>query len=467
MILQIGTTHQPATDLGFLLHKNPSRLHHSELTFGDAWVFFPEAEESRCSATVLIEIDPVRLVRDRKGPSGEGGLLAQYVNDRPYSATSFLSTAIAEFFSTAMSGRSKERQELADTSIPLWANIPAIACRSGEDLIRQFFEPLGYTVEVQPLPLDPQFPEWGDGHYYQVTIRAVCRLRDFLAHLYVLIPVIDNSKHYWVAADEIEKLLRRGKGWLESHPAKHAITSRYLAHQRNLTREALAQLVEESDDPDEESVEKDIEEQRLERPLSLHEQRLQRVTEVLRESGAQRVIDLGCGEGKLLTLLMRERQFQEILGMDVSIGALERAERNLKLDRLPPKQASRIKLIHGSLVYRDKRLAGYDAAALVEVIEHMDAARLAAFQRSIFEFARPETVVVTTPNREYNVLFSGMPDDSLRHRDHRFEWTRTEFEEWASSIASAHGYTVAFQQVGPVDESLGAPSQMGVFTRGD
>jgi 3' terminal RNA ribose 2'-O-methyltransferase Hen1 len=466
MILQISTTHQPATDLGYLLHKNPDRLHHAELTFGDAWVFFPEASDFQCTATLLVDVDPVRLVRDRKGPTGEGGLLAQYVNDRPYAASSFLSTAIAEFFSTAMSGRSKERQELADSPIQLTATIPVIACRTGQSLIHQFFEPLGYTVQVENLPLDSQFPEWGDGFHYRVSISGTCILRDLLTHLYVLIPVVDNTKHYWVAQDEIEKLLRRGKGWLESHPSKHAITSRYLAHQKSLTREALAQLVDESDDPDEEAVEKDAEEQRIERPLSLHEQRLHRVVEVLKESGANRVVDLGCGEGKLLSLLMKQKQFQEILGMDVAIAALSRAKSNLKLDRLPPMQAQRIKLVHGSLLYRDKRVAGYDAAAVVEVIEHLDPPRLAAFQRSVFEFARPHTVVVTTPNREYNHLFAGMPDVAMRHRDHRFEWTRSEFEEWGTSVASAHGYKVEFEPIGPVDEVHGAPSQMGVFTRG-
>lgn len=466
MIVEISTTHQPATDLGYLLHKNPGRVHEAEMNFGKAWVFFPEASEERCTATLLLEVDPVKLVRGRGGPSGEGGLLAQYVNDRPYAASSFLSTAIAEFFSTAMGGRSKERQEVADSKIPLTATIPVLGCRAGEGLIRQFFEPLGYEVLIENLPLDDQFPEWGQGSYFRVTLSATCFLKDLLAHLYVLIPVLDNNKHYWVAQDEIKKLLLRGKGWLESHPQKEIITRRYLAHQRNLTREALAQLVEESDDPDEEAIEKDAEEERVERPLSLHEQRLHTVLQTLKDAGAHRVIDLGCGEGRLLTLLLKEKQFKEIVGMDVAISSLERAQSWLKVDRMPTKQAERIKLIHGSLVYRDKRLAGYDAAAVVEVIEHMDPARLAAFQRSLFEFARPQTVVVTTPNREYNQLFVGMPEDAMRHRDHRFEWTRAEFEEWGSAVAEAHGYTVRFEPIGPVDETHGAPSQMGVFSRG-
>lgn len=466
MILEISTTHVPATDLGYLMHKNPTRVHQAEMTFGNAWLFFPEASEQKCTAALMIEVDPVRLVRGRQGPSGEGGMLSQYVNDRPYAASSFLSSAIAEFLSTAMGGRSKERPELVEQALPLSVRIPVLPCRGGEGLIRGFFEPLGYEVTVQALPLDDQFPDWSTGHYFDVTLSGNLLLKDLLAHLYVLIPVLDNNKHYWVAQDEIQKLLRRGKGWLESHPQKELITRRYLAHQHNLTREALAQLVDETEDPDQDAVEKDQEEEKVERPLSLHEQRLHTVLGALKTSGAHRVLDLGCGEGRLLKLLIKEKQFTEIVGMDVAISSLERAKSYLKFDWLAPKQQERIKLIHGSLMYRDKRLAGFDAAALVEVIEHMDPPRLAGFVRSIFEFARPQTVVITTPNREYNQLFVGMAEDSMRHRDHRFEWTRAEFSEWASAVATAHGYTVQIEPIGPVDEAHGAPSQMGVFTRG-
>jgi 3' terminal RNA ribose 2'-O-methyltransferase Hen1 len=132
---------------------------------------------------------------------------------------------------------------------------------------------------------------------------------------------------------------------------------------------------------------------------------------------------------------------------------------------MPPKQRERIELIHGSLMYRDQRLAGFDAAAVVEVIEHLDPPRLAAFERVAFEFARPGTVVLTTPNAEYNVKWPSLPAGRFRHRDHRFEWTREQFEGWATGIAERFGYAVRFVPVGPVDAAVGAPSQMGVFTR--
>ncbi len=468
MLLTISTTHSPATDLGFLLHKNPTRCHEAELSFGKAYTFYPEAGEGRCTAAVLIDVDPVGLVRGRRGPSGEGGQFDSYVNDRPYAATSFMSSALIEFFSTAMGGRSKERQELADKAIPIEVRIAALPCRAGEDLLRRIFEPLEYEVDARRLPLDERFPEWGEGFHFEVGLRATKRVAEVLSHLYVLIPVLDNDKHYWIDKLEIEKLLNRGKDWLAAHPAKEEITRRYLRHQKNLTREALARLTEaEGDpDPDEREEENASQEEAVERPMSLHDQRLNAVMAALRASETRRVVDLGCGEGRLLELLIKDKQFQEVVGMDVSYVTLERAHRRLKVDRLPPLVAVRLKLIHGSLVYRDKRIEGFDAAAVVEVIEHLDPPRLQAFERVLFEHARPRTIVMTTPNSEYNALFETLKAGDFRHRDHRFEWTRPEFEAWCGGVAQKHGYSVRYLPIGPVHEELGSPSQMAVFSLG-
>jgi len=464
MLLTIATTHRPATDLGYLLHKNPANVRSLDLSFGRAHVFYPEATVKRCTAALLLDVDSVGLVRNRRGPAGAGWSLAQYVNDRPYVASSFMSVAMSRLFGTAMGGRSKERPELVDKKLPFEVTIAALPCRGGETSLRALFEPLGYEVAAEGHPLDETFPEWDRSRYYTVRLKHRLRLVDLLSHLYVLIPVLDDDKHYWVGDDEVEKLLRRGKGWLADHPARESITTRYLAHQRGLTRAALARLAEEdTPDPDAADLEHAREEEAVEKPLRLNDQRIGAVLAALRSAGAHRVVDLGCGEGRLLRELMRDRAFEEIVGLDVSVRSLERAKRRLRLDNLSPKARERIRLVQGALGYRDRRLSGFDAAAVVEVVEHLDPSRLAAFERVLFEFARPGTVVLTTPNVEYNVRFENMPAGKLRHRDHRFEWTRDEFAAWSRNVAGRFGYVVRFLPVGDVDPEVGPPTQMAVF----
>ena len=464
MLLTITTTHQPATDLGYLLHKNPRRLHSFELSFGEAHVFYPEATPERCTAALLLDVDPVALVRNRKGPAGEGGTLAQYVNDRPYVASSFLSVAISRVLGSALGGRSKDRPKLAATPIPLQAKISVLPARGGERFLRRLFEPLGYQVMVERHALDHTFPEWGDSIYYTVEISGEVRLQDLLTHLYVLIPVLDNEKHYWVGDDEVEKLLRHGGSWLPLHPEKEEIAKRYLKYRRDLANEAIARLVdEETPDAHVTQAVHNSEEEAVEKALNLNEQRLNDVIAALKSVNAKRVVDLGCGEGKLLRLLLADNSFEKIVGVDVSHRVLQTAHERLRLERLPARQADRIKLMQGSLMYRDRRLYGFDAAAVVEVIEHLDRPRLAAFERVLFEFAKPVAVVLTTPNVEYNVRFETLPAGSFRHKDHRFEWTREEFTQWANLIAAKHGYSVRFLPVGPEDSEVGAPTQMAIF----
>lgn len=476
MLFTLTTTHQPATDLGYLLVKNPFRAEPFEtpsLSFGKAYVFYPEATEERCTAALLLDVDPVGLVRGRQGPAGEGGLLRQYVNDRPYVASSFLSVAISAAYRSAMTGKLRERPELADAQLPLEARIAVLPARGGEPFLRRLFEPLGYEVTAEPHPLDETRPDWTGSPYFTVTLRARCRVRDLLTHLYVLIPVLDNEKHYWVGDDEVDKLLRHGAGWLAAHPGRDLIARRYLKRRWSLVREALERLSDESSGPEEaadatlpgssEAVAEPVEET-IERRISLNEHRQNAVLAALKDCSAKRVLDLGCGEGRLIRTLLEDRAFEQITGMDVSYRSLEIAQDRLRLDRMPPMQRERVTLLHGSLIYRDRRLEGYDAAAVVEVIEHLDPPRLAAFERSLFEFARPRTVVVTTPNSEYNVRWETLPAGQFRHRDHRFEWSRAEFQAWSEGVAARFAYSVRFLPVGPDDPEVGPPTQMGVFT---
>jgi 3' terminal RNA ribose 2'-O-methyltransferase Hen1 len=464
MLLTITNTLPPSTDLSYLLHKNPDKFQSFELSFGQAHVFYPQCQAAATTVALLLDVDPVGLVR---GKSREQSfLLGQYVNDRPYVASSLLSVAISQVFSSAMQGRCKERPELVTKALPLTASIEVLPVRGGEDFLQRLFAPLGYTVTATRHTLDENFPEWGESPYYSVTLTGNTTLANLLTHLYVLIPVFDNSKHYYVGDAELEKLLEKGGAWLAEHPEKEVITRRYLRNRPNLYREALARLAEaEPEAVDEEVAAKDQAEESLERAISLNDQRYDAVLSALRASGAKSVLDLGCSEGKFLRQLLDNRQFERIVGVDVSMQVLQRAAKRLNLDRLPAMKRERIELMQGSLTYRDQRLHGFDAAAVIEVIEHLDPPRLAAFERVLFEFAQPRTIILTTPNSEYNVRWKTLPAGKFRHGDHRFEWTRVEFQTWAERVAAQFGYAVNYTAIGDVDPEVGAPTQMGVFTR--
>lgn len=522
MLLTISTTHRPATDLGYLLHKRPGRLHTVDLAFGKGLMFYPEATVERATFALVLDIDPVALVRGRGG--GEG-LLDQYVNDRPYVASSQLSVAMAQGLRSALNGRSGERQELADSAIPLTATVEPCPVRGEAGLVERLFAPLGYTIATReigsgdpgarfgpaamaPAVIGTQAGDAPAAPYVALTLTKTTRLRDLLAHIYVLVPVLDRRKHYYVERSEVEKLLAKGEGWLAGHPMRDLIVQRYLHHRRALTGELIRRLDEEMSEEAEEEAggtpaaaeigaapdaalpdgqpastagrdattaeatspepaepPRDAAETAIEKPIRLHETRLDAVAAVLRDAGARRVVDLGCGSGKLLKRLLAEKQFTDILGIDVSLRDLDLAARRLRLERLSERQRARITLLQGALTYRDRRIEGFDAAALVEVIEHLEPDRLPALERVVFEVARPGVVVVTTPNVEYNVRFTGMLPGQMRHADHRFEWTREQFRSWAEGVAGRFGYGLDIRPLGPEDPEVGPPSQMGVFTR--
>ncbi|WP_430421602.1 3' terminal RNA ribose 2'-O-methyltransferase Hen1 [Phenylobacterium sp.] len=454
MYLSVATTHRPATDLGFLMHKHPGRVHETELAFGKALVFYPEATEARCEAALVLDVDPVALVRGK----GRGeGLIDQYVNDRPYAASSFLAVALGRALRTAMTGMSRERQDLAEAEIPLEALVTPLPARGGgERLVRELFEPLGWTVEVETVE---------DANYVTLRLSGRARLQALLNHLYVLIPVLDDDKHYWVGDDEVTKLMKRGEGWLESHPSQDLIVRRYLIHRRGLARDALERLAPETREAAVEPEARPQREEALETPLRLNDERMAAVVDALKASGAKSIADLGCGEGKLLQRLVRERWVESLVGVDAAARDLERASKRLKLDIASGPTEGRVRLLHGSLTYRDARWEGCEAAALVEVIEHLEPDRLPALVKVVFGAARPATVVVSTPNADYNALFPNLPAGAFRHPDHRFEWTRGEFAAWCDGVAQAHGYRFELSGIGPMDEQLGSPTQMAVFSR--
>jgi 3' terminal RNA ribose 2'-O-methyltransferase Hen1 len=464
VLLTITTTRAPATDLGYLLHKHPDRLQSFAVSAGEAHVFYPEATPGRCTAALLLEVDPINLVRghqNRKNKPGDAEL-AQYVNDRPYAASSMLAVAIKEAFRTALTGRCDARPELAAAPIPLAISVPALRCRGGTTLADRVFAPLGWQVDAKPRPYTPE--EWGDSPYLDLRLAGELRLADALNHLYVLLPVLDDAKHYWLSTEEVDKLIRAGGDWLAGHPEKELITRRYLSHQKKLTRSALARLAE-ADDAEPEELDNAVPDDDAETRKPLAVQRREAILAVLHETGARRVGDLGCGAGALTRDLLADKQIEHVTAVDVSARALQLAARHLELDQMPAAKRQRLAIFQSSLTYRDDRLAGLDAAVLMEVIEHVDPGRLPALEHTLFAIAAPATVVVTTPNAEYNAHFETLAPGALRHRDHRFEWTRAEFRAWAEQAAGINRYQVRFLPVGPEHPQDGPPTQLAVFTK--
>lgn len=519
MLLTITSTsdrsQSPATDLGYLLHKHPERAQKFGLPVGTAHVFYPRADEQTCTAALLLEVDPIALVRGRGQHPADGFSLAQYVNDRPYAASSLLAVALGKVFRTAVAGRCDARPDLPATTLNLELHVPALPCRGGADLARRMFEPLGWHTEATAVPLDPELG-WGDSAYLDLRLTGQTRLSDALSQLYVLLPVLDDAKHYWVSTDEVDKLIRAGEGWLAGHPERALITERYLRHQRRLVDEAAERLAgledtapgqaeaefpadlpadlpaeepaeeqtgpTESNGPTEAGVPAGSDERRPPegpaasgtgaRPadtgdqqpeVPLRTRRIEAVLAVLADLPVRSVVDLGCGEGRLLAALLADPRYERLLGVDVSVRELRIAARRIGLERLPERARARIDLRQSSLVYTDPALSGFDAAVLAEVIEHVDPSRLPALALAVFGTAHPGTVVVTTPNAAYNPRY-GMAGGQTRHPDHRFEWDQEQFRSWAEEVAGRYGYTVRIDPIGEPDPEAGPPTQMAVFT---
>lgn len=458
MLLTITYRGKNAANFGFLLHKHPDRAQIFKMSFGQAYVFYPEVNEHLASCCLLIDINPLDLARGKELSKDRG--LFNYVNDRPYVSSSFMCTAIAEIFSSAMNGRSEKMPELAASPLDLEAKLTMLPCRGTKELIEKLFSPLGYKVSYETYPLDENFPQWGESGYINLTLRGTVRLSELLNHLYIFIPVFDRQKHYYMSEDEIDKLIRHGKGWLSSHPELQQIAERYFFKKRSYANEALNRLIENDDAAPLDDT--DVSEQ--EEDVKLNTLRLNAVKTVLMKSEVHSVIDLGCGDGRLLSLLISEQQITKLAGTDVSSAALEKAKRSLRIDSLSETKKNKLSIFHSSLTYRDSLIEGYDAACLVEVIEHIEPSRLQSLERAVFEYASPSLVIVTTPNSEYNILYK-LTKNSMRHGDHRFEWTRQDFAKWTKKICDSYGYSVSITGIGAFHEALGNPTQMGVFSK--
>ncbi|MEL6657802.1 MAG: 3' terminal RNA ribose 2'-O-methyltransferase Hen1 [Bacteroidota bacterium] len=463
MLLHLSVRSENAPHLGYLLGKHPDKYQTKELSFGHAHVFFPEATSTSCSACLLLDIDTTAEMRqNRHDHNGRNANvkagLDHYVNDRAYVASSFLCTAISKVFGSALNGNCTAMPALVNQTWKIEAKISAVCVRGGAELLHSIFEPLGYGIKHQTALLDTEYPEWGASPYYTITLSGKKTVQELLQHLYILLPILDNRKHYYFKESEIEKLLAKASAWLPEHPAKELIVRRYFGKKTSY-RKVLAAANNEAPLVAAQS-------EATATNLTLHQQRHEAVIETLIRLDAKSVLDLGCSTGRLLERLLKERQFTRLTGVDVATKVLQIAAQKLGLrSQTSASTDSRLNLIQGALTYQDDRFQGYDAALLVEVIEHLDPERLPALEQVVFRYAAPPYVIVTTPNIAYNSLFPGLPDGQLRHPDHRFEWNRATFQSWAERIGATYGYNFECSGIGLPHETLGTPSQMVVFSK--
>ncbi len=478
MILTITYRGENTQDLGYLLHKNPYRPQSFDLPAGKAHVFYPEITDEKTTCAMIMELDPLLLSRGKPG-TGESGLF-DYVNDRPYAASSFMCRAMSRCFGTAMSGKCDRRQELADSELDLEADICSLPVRGDKDLVQRLFLPLGYEVSFETFPVDEDFPEWGESPYVRLRLRARKRLSQILNQIYVLIPVFDLQIHHFVSEPDVDNVLKHGGGWLEDHPERKTILRRYFRMAGSLAALALEKLSAGEDQrqgaagtPEREDGHKDPSGMRAVKEKQGHEDggkipldrlRLEAVAEEVLSSGARSVIDIGCGEGKLLAMLAKESRIEKLTGTDVSVSALDKAKKRTDHEITAERQKEKLTLFQGSVLYQDVRFSGYDAACLVEVVEHIDPEKLPVLEEVLFGKAAPGTVIVTTPDRSFNERY-GMGADQLRHKDHRFEWSGEEFRDWCERTGRRYGYSVRYRGIGGEDGTEGCPTQMGVFSK--
>lgn len=434
MLLTLRVTGPHASDLEVLLDKCPDKLHSTSLPFGLAHVFFPEVSPDAVTVALVVDVDAV--VWSSNGFSSGFGL----------TNAAMLSAAIASVFSTALAARSPGRPDLVTAILPVEVRVSSFDVRPGTDDARALFSPLGYDVVVHEDVVDALSGTSTNLVRQTVCLAKQCSLYEVLSHLYVLGPVLDGHADDHVLERERDALLLHAEGAARGHVAGDRIIQAYAARRPSGAGAALARLLAMDVTEGQTALDSAI------APTLLDDARIDAIVFELREASVSSVVDLGCGDGKLLARLVREKVLTRIVGFDVSIRALDAAASRMKLDRRGGKKSERIELLHGSLFYSDSRLQGFDAAVLADVIQHVNADRLGDLERVVFHDAQPATVVVMM-----NVATrDGVVPPGLEH-----SWSTNQFDAWASAVSERRAYRVRLLSIG----SSGPTTRMAVFTR--
>lgn len=466
MILIISAVGKDCQKLSYLLQKSPFVV--GEFDVGASfktYVFFPEYSEERTTCAVMFDMNSIELVKSLKAHDRHATYsLFDYINDRPYVSSSFTCSIISDVFRSALNGKCREYPDLPNQEFDLSARF-YVSMKTKDDLIKELFEPLGYELSysTERPPVDSMYEQFGESPYYDVTISRRETVKDLLSHLYILIPILDKMRHYGPSSDEVKKIMKIGDSWLKDHPSKKKIVGRYFGKKKELATSVLDRL--EDQIKDEQRIDENSDDEKETR-TPLAGQRRKAIIRTLREHNVKTVLDLGCSTGKLSFELIDTPGIVKVTGADISARAIEKAVLEKRIHKkMTEDQKSRLDFVIASAIYRDLRFSAFDAIVLQEVIEHFDSWKLRVAEDVVFKYSGPRVVVVTTPNIEYNVLFENLENGKLRHRDHKFEFTRGQFKEWANRICKQFGYTVSFEDIGEFVENIGTQTQMAVFVR--
>ena len=471
MLLTITCKGEHASELSFLLHKNPYKVQEFNVIMGKAYVFYPKVSDIETTVALLADLNPIDLVKGKEGVKQDSYYtLFDYINDRPYSINSFTSSIISKVFNTACAGKCEHLPELVKTELDLSCTLYALPVKGRLDMINKIFEPLGYEVSYEEKILDSEFEEFGKSSYVDLTIHNEhITLYNLLNQIRILIPVFDKEKHYYVDEKEVDKLIRLSIDWLKDHPEKNRIVGRYFSKDKKLAVKALEALkIDEikNDDIEEDNT---TSEKTIEKKVRLNDQRLETVKKTIIENNCKTVLDYGCGEGNLESILANESSISQITFTDISFNALKNTKFRIRSKMKNEDYDNKFSSFQSSLLYRDERCRNFDCICLIEVIEHIELNRLDTIVENIFGYYKSKIIIITTPNREYNIKYEFLEEDKLRHPDHRFEFTRDEFYKFVNNIVDndRYPYNAIIESIGEIDDTVGSPTMMAVFYKNE
>ncbi|MCK1992095.1 3' terminal RNA ribose 2'-O-methyltransferase Hen1 [Peribacillus muralis] len=445
MQLTINASGNNVKAISYLLSKNPNNLYERKHKGHVVRLFYSTFTETEMEATIFVTPDPIELVKNTANSYD----ITHYINDREFAVSSIFCSLIRSALGTALNGQPKEEHaEWVNHPFSFQFDFGPVVSTLSDNQLRELFEPIGYEVSITRPDIQYSFDMKDRSSTRTVSLKGLKTLQEGLRHLFVLIPVIDNYKHYYIDEKEIDKLERYGEGWLDDHPMRDFI------YRQSLRFKEVYSIVENKKP----EMKKDDKESKV----RLNDLRYEKIFDTVSQMHPSSVVDFGSGEGKLSVRLGFIEGVKEILAVEPSQSATLKALG--RFDKVKDKEKFVIpKPLWGSLFYYDEELKNKDVIILCEVIEHIDEHRLPKVMDTILQDYQPRALILTTPNREYNEVYD--MEDALRHNDHRFEWTRAEFQQWCTARNHDDSYDLRFEGIGEEHVTQGCPTQMCVFER--